>query len=81
VPRLPGSPNRRTLLLKAELDAAGVDLTKDLLALLPDLPPLERAKVLLELMGFVYPKRKAIDPPLPTLDESHFDVAGEVQFP
>ncbi len=64
--RKKGVPNKRTLILNEILDAGGLDVPQMLLALLPKLPITKQADVLLDLMSFLYPKRKAIE-----FDDSH----------
>lgn len=59
--RTKGTPNKRTLDLQENLAASGIDVIEQLTNLLPELPPQLRANVLLELMQYLYPKRKAIE--------------------
>jgi len=59
--RRKGTPNKNTLTLLEALQANGIDPANQLCKLLPKLKPNERAHVLLQLMSFIYPKRKAID--------------------
>lgn len=56
-----GTPNKKTKLLQTTLEQLGPDLPSRLLLLLPELPPEKQADVLLELMQYVFPKRKAIE--------------------
>lgn len=59
--RRKGTPNRRTLLLADILEKAGLDVPVRVSELLPALSPKEQVDVLLKLMEYLYPKRKAIE--------------------
>ena len=61
--RVVGTPNKRTQDLMERLDALGVDPVDGLAAIARDeTAPLElRARVQMELMGYLFPKRKALD--------------------
>lgn len=61
--RVAGTPNKRTQDLMERLDALGVDPVNGLAAIARDeTAPLElRARVQMELMGYLFPKRKALD--------------------
>ena len=59
--RKKGTPNRRTLVVKSVAEALGLDVPARLVEILPKLHPDKQADVLLELMGYLFPKRKAID--------------------
>ena len=61
--RVAGTPNKRTQDLMDRLDALGVDPVDGLAAIARDeTAPLElRARVQMELMGYLFPKRKALD--------------------
>ena len=61
--RSAGTPNKRTQDLMERLDALGVDPLAGLAAIANDATaPLElRARVQLEFMSYLYPKRKALD--------------------
>ena len=63
--RRTGTPNKRSLLLSDRLEVLSIDVLATLAATLPQLKPEARAKVLLELMTYLYPKRKAADMPAP----------------
>lgn len=56
-----GTPNRNTTGLQEALNRYGVDVVAQLTALLPQLDTDKRANVLLNLMDFLYPKRKAVE--------------------
>ena len=58
-----GTPNRRTQDLMERLDALGVDPVNGLAIIANDATaPLElRARIQMELMGYLWPKRKALD--------------------
>ncbi len=59
--RKKGSLNKRTLVRKEVTEALGVDVPQRLAELLPQLEPEKQADVLLELLSYIYPKRKAIE--------------------
>ncbi len=61
--RVAGTPNKRTQDLQDRLEALGVDPVNGLAAIATDeSAPLElRARVQMELMAYLYPKRKALD--------------------
>lgn len=59
--RQKGTPNRRTLVLQSVTEAMGMDVPRRLAELLPQLEPGKQADVLLDLMGYLYPKRKSIE--------------------
>lgn len=56
-----GTPNKKTLVLQSVTDALNLDVPRRLGELLPELDPAKQADVLLELMSYIYPKRKAIE--------------------
>lgn len=61
--RVAGIPNKRTLDLQERLEALGVDPLAGLAAIAKDMTaPLDlRAKVMTDLLQYVYPKRRALD--------------------
>lgn len=59
--RKQGTPNRRTLFLDETFGNLGLNVPEKINELLPELPPNEQINVLLKLMEFLYPKRKAIE--------------------
>jgi hypothetical protein len=59
--RQKGSPNRRTVLLCEALDQLGQDLPSKIFELLPKLSANKQVDVYLELMQYVFPKRKAVE--------------------
>lgn len=61
--RVAGTPNKKTQDLQERLQELGVDPVTGLAAIAKDITaPLElRAKVQMELMAYMYPKRKALD--------------------
>jgi hypothetical protein len=63
-----GSPNRSSLLLTEILNGYGLNVPEQLVKLLPELEPRDQARVLLDLMEYIYPKRKSIDIALEPLD-------------
>lgn len=56
-----GTPNKSTLGLQASLEAQGVDIVALLAETLPALSADKRADVLIDLMNYLYPKRKAVE--------------------
>ena len=54
-----GTPNRKTLTLHESL--GDLDVPKRLIELMPMLDPAKQADVLVQLMSYLYPKRKAIE--------------------
>lgn len=67
--RPPGSINKRTALIKPIVEALKEANHDPLLELLKDLPTLEgpmRAKINLELLDFLYPKKRAVEHSLTT---------------
>jgi hypothetical protein len=56
-----GTPNKKTLGLQESLEAHGLNLIGQLVNLLPDLHIDKQADVLLELMAYVYPRRKSVE--------------------
>jgi hypothetical protein len=72
--RRSGTPNRRTNVLSDILDELNIDLPTRIFEILPTLTPEKQIDVLLQLMPFMYPKRKAVE--ITPVDElSHFDRA------
>lgn len=56
-----GTPNRRTFDLSEDLNSVGLNVAQSLANLLPQLPVEKQADILVDLMSFLYPKRKAIE--------------------
>lgn len=56
-----GTPNRRTRDLEEALRSANLDIVASLAELIPQLDPGRKADILLALLPFLYPKRKAIN--------------------
>jgi hypothetical protein len=59
--RKKGTPNKKTLGLQEALESHGLDVIARLAEILPDLAPEKRVDVLVDLMGYLYPKRKAVE--------------------
>ena len=59
--RIKGTPNRPTFNLLSRLSESNCDVVQQLLETLPLLDPPQKAKVLLSMMDFIYPKRKAAE--------------------
>lgn len=55
-----GTPNRKSLMVESLIDLDNINLPFEVLKCCENLKPLEKANVLLKLMEFIYPKRKAI---------------------
>jgi hypothetical protein len=77
-----GTPNRKTVTLHDAL--SDLDVPKRLIELIPTLEPAKQADVLVQLMSYLYPKRKAIEhsgangDPI-TFDVRSFDLAAMVK--
>lgn len=78
--RKKGTPNKKTLGLEDALEAHGLNIIAELSTLMPQLPADKKADVLLNLMGYLFPKRKAVElvsasevtvisPPVPELTD------------
>ncbi|OFZ20071.1 MAG: hypothetical protein A2X94_09155 [Bdellovibrionales bacterium GWB1_55_8] len=67
--RKKGTPNKRTVGLQEALESHGLDVVGQLAALLPQLEVEQRASVLIDLMGFLFPKRKAIESTVVSAEE------------
>lgn len=59
--RKAGVPNKETNDLKERLEICGFDPVKEIGVLLPQLAPEKRVDVMLNLLGYLYPKRKAVE--------------------
>jgi hypothetical protein len=59
--RRKGSPNRKTTQLSVTLEALGQDIPTKIAELLPQLSAGRQVDVYLELMQYIYPKRKAME--------------------
>jgi hypothetical protein len=66
--RKSGSRNKRTQHLVDILESVNFSIPQKLIELLPKLSDEKQADVMLEMMSFVYPKRKSSD-----VTTSHFD--------
>jgi hypothetical protein len=56
-----GSRNKRTTDLNDVFERLDFNVPEQIVALLPELPAEKRVDTMLELMNFVYPKRKAVE--------------------
>lgn len=56
-----GIPNKRTLVLQELLQNLKLNPAEKIAELLPQLEPRDQCAVLLKLMEFLYPKRKALE--------------------
>ena len=59
--RRKGTPNRKTGQLADQLASLGIDVPSEIAKALPNLDVTTRTGVLMELMTFLFPKRKAIE--------------------
>lgn len=59
--RKKGTPNKKTLVLSEILDSLDCDVPSKLIEILNQLEPEKQADVLLELMSYLFPKRKALE--------------------
>lgn len=59
--RLKGTPNRKTQFLSEILEARSFCIAEKLIDLLPSLSTEKQADILVDLMSYIYPKRKAIE--------------------
>jgi hypothetical protein len=59
--RQAGTPNKRTLHLIEILEEYGINLPAKIFELLPTLLPEKQIDVLMQLLAYVYPKRKALE--------------------
>lgn len=59
--RQKGTPNKKTQVLAEILENLSLDVPQKIAELLPSMPPEKQADVLLELMTYLFPKRKALE--------------------
>ena len=59
--RKKGIPNKKTLVLKDVFEQLGHDVPAKIAGLIPQLHPEKQVDVYLELMEYLYPKRKAVE--------------------
>jgi hypothetical protein len=59
--RKAGTPNKPTLDLKQVLEELGVSPPEQIAQILPTLEPSKQVDVLLKLMEFIFPRRKAVE--------------------
>lgn len=76
--RIKGTPNRSTPYLIEMLEELQFDPVRELIQLMPDLSLERRAGVLLELMSFIYPKRKPRES-LEDLGDVSYDFTSEIE--
>jgi hypothetical protein len=79
--RMAGTPNRKTADLLERLDSLGVDPVSGLAAIAKDeAAPIElRARVQMELMTYIYPKRKSLD--LSTTENQSINIQIGIPLP
>jgi hypothetical protein len=56
-----GTPNKKTQHLSEALDSLGLNVPERLIQLLPQLSSERQVDVLLEILGYLYPRRKALE--------------------
>lgn len=56
-----GVPNKRSIDLESGLAKHGLDVVGKIAQVLPTLPTEKQADVLIDLLGYLYPKRRAIE--------------------
>jgi hypothetical protein len=59
--RSKGTPNKKSLSLEYLEENFEFNPLKDLVSILPSLAPDQRASILLRMLDFIYPKKKAIE--------------------
>jgi len=59
--RKKGTPNKKTIELKEFFDSVDFCIPEEISKTLPSLEPEKKVEVLLKLMEFIYPKRKALE--------------------
>jgi hypothetical protein len=59
--RQKGTPNKSTTELALVIEETGLNVPKRIIELLPELTPTQEVQALLELMNYLFPKRKAIE--------------------
>lgn len=59
--RLKGTPNKGSLSLDYLVENFEFNPLKELISILPTLEPDQRASILLRMLDFIYPKKKAIE--------------------
>lgn len=55
-----GTPNRKSQTIESLIDLDEINLPGEILNCCESLEPLEKAQIMLKLMEYIYPKRKAI---------------------
>lgn len=76
--RKKGTPNKKTLVLTEILESLDCDVTQKLTELLPQLNPEKQADVLLELMSYLFPKRKALEVTGPDGGAIHINAVSQL---
>lgn len=56
-----GAPNKRTLDLESTLARHGLDVVGKIAEILPSLPAEKQADVLIDMMSYLFPKRRAVE--------------------
>lgn len=55
-----GTPNKRSQTIESHINLDEINLPNEILKCCESLKPLEKAQIMLKLMEYIYPKRKAI---------------------
>ncbi len=71
--RIKGTPNKRSLDFIEILNRHNINLVEEILNELPQLAKRERINIYLQLLPFLYPKRKALDAPPPLSFEEQLE--------
>lgn len=59
--RKKGTPNKKSQHLKCQLESLKFDPVMKLVEVIPGLPPDKQATILVQLLLFLYPRRKAVE--------------------
>lgn len=64
--RKKGTPNKRSELLSDNLNELGLDVSERITELLPQLSVEKQMSALIQLLPYIFPKRKPLEPQLPS---------------
>ncbi len=64
--RKKGTPNKQTLWLQDQLESQSIDVASKIFEIFPMLAPEKQVDVLLNLLPYLYPKRKPIEMDVPS---------------
>lgn len=79
--RKKGTPNRRSELLSDNLNELGLDISERITELLPQLSTEKQMNALIQLLPYIFPKRKALElqtPPQPPREPTDEEVQDQV---